>query len=100
CLPPNWQGGATALGVTVLGMVQSVARYLLLPMAVLGVYSALRSNATTACLLLVTVIYYLVPGTVGHPEIRYMLPMHAILIVFAGEGLRWAINLLKISRAK
>ena len=94
CLPPNWQGGAIALGVTVLGMIQSVARYLLLPLVVLGVYSVLRKNAMTACLLLVTVIYYLVPGTVGHTEIRYMLPMHAILIVFAGEGLRWATSLL------
>ena len=98
CLPPNWQGGAIALGVTVLGMIQSVARYLLLPLVVLGVYSALRTNAMTACLLLVTVIYYLVPGTVGHTELRYMLPMHAILIVFAGEGLRWATNVLTSRR--
>ena len=98
CLPPNWQGGAIALGVTVLGMIQSVARYLLLPLVVLGVYSALRRNANLACLLLVTVIYYLVPGTVGHTEIRYMLPMHAILIVFAGEGLRWATNVLTSRR--
>jgi len=98
CLPPNWQGGVIALGVTVLGMIQSVARYLLLPLVVLGVYCVLRTNAMTACLLLVTVIYYLVPGTVGHTELRYMLPMHAILIVFAGEGLRWATNVLTSRR--
>jgi hypothetical protein len=53
-----------------------------------------------SCLLLVTIIYYLVPGTVGHAEIRYMLPMHAILVVFAGEGLRKATNLLTTSKAK
>jgi hypothetical protein len=34
--------------------------------------------------LLVTILYYLVPGTAAHTEIRYVLPMHALLIVFAG----------------
>jgi hypothetical protein len=37
-----------------------------------------------SCVLLVTILYYLVPGTVGHTEIRYVLPMHALLTVFAG----------------
>jgi hypothetical protein len=36
--------------------------------------------------LLVTVLYYLVPGTAAHTEIRYVLPMHGLLIVFAGAG--------------
>jgi hypothetical protein len=38
-------------------------------------------------LLLVTVLYYLVPGTAAHTEIRYVLPMHGILIVFAASGI-------------
>jgi hypothetical protein len=87
CLPPNWQSGVVSLGVKGLGMVQSVARYLLLPLVALGIYFGFRKNLMTTCLLLVTVLYYLVPGTVGHTEIRYMLPMHALLIVFAGECL-------------
>jgi len=38
-------------------------------------------------LLLMTVFYYLVPGTAGHTELRYVLPMHGILIVFAGAAI-------------
>ena len=86
CLPPHWQGGVVALGVNVLGMIQSVMRYLFLPLAAFGIYVALRRDWRVACLLLVTVLYYLVPGTVGHTEIRYVLPMHGVLIVFAGAG--------------
>ncbi|HEX7334721.1 MAG TPA: glycosyltransferase family 39 protein [Pyrinomonadaceae bacterium] len=87
CLPPNWQGGVAALGVNVLGMIQSVVRYLLLPLAAFGIYVAARRDWRIACVLLVTVLYYLVPGTVGHTEIRYVLPMHGLLIVFAGAGI-------------
>ncbi len=36
CLPPHWQGGVLAFGVNVLGMIQSVARYLFLPFAAFG----------------------------------------------------------------
>ena len=75
-----------AAGVNLLGMLQSVARYLLLPLAAFGLFVALRQDWRTSCLLLVTVLYYLVPGTVAHTEIRYVLPMHALLIVFAGCG--------------
>jgi 4-amino-4-deoxy-L-arabinose transferase-like glycosyltransferase len=83
-LPPKWQGGILAFGVNVLGGIQSVVRYLFLPLVALGIYVAARTDWRLTCLLLVTVIYYLVPGTVGHTEIRYVLPMHGILIVFAG----------------
>ncbi len=86
CLPPNWQGGVVALGVNVLGIIQSVVRYLLLPLAALGIYLALRSDWRLTCLLLVTVLYYLVPGTAAHTEIRYVLPMHGLLIIFASVG--------------
>ncbi len=86
CLPPHWQGGLLAFGVNALGMIQSVTRYLFLPLAALGIYVAARKDLRLTCLLLVTVLYYLVPGTAGHTEIRYVLPMHGILIVFAGAG--------------
>jgi hypothetical protein len=35
-------------------------------------------------LLLATVVYYLGTMAIGHSEIRYGLPMQAVLIVFAG----------------
>ena len=89
CLPPHWQGGMVALGVNVLGMIQSVVRYLFLPLAAFGIYVAARRDWRITCLLLVTVLYYLVPGAVGHTEIRYVLPMHGLLIVFAGAGIDW-----------
>ena len=86
-LPPQWQGGILAFGVNVLGGIQSVVRYLFLPLAALGIYVAARMDWRLTCLLLVTVLYYLVPGTVAHTEIRYVLPMHGVLIVFAGAAI-------------
>lgn len=84
CLPPHWQGGVVALGVNLLGMIQSVVRYLFLPLAAFGIFIGARRDWRITCLLLVTVVYYLVPGTAAHTEIRYVLPMHGLLIVFAG----------------
>jgi 4-amino-4-deoxy-L-arabinose transferase-like glycosyltransferase len=84
CLPAGWQGGVTALAVNILGMVQSVYRYLALPVMVCGIWLGLRRNRLMTLLLLATVFYYLVPGTAAHTEIRYVLPMHGVLVVFAG----------------
>ena len=89
CLPPHWQGGVVALGVNALGIMQSLVRYLFLPLAAFGIYVAARRNWRISCLLLVTVIYYLVPGTAAHTEIRYVLPMHGVLIVFAAAAVDW-----------
>ena len=86
-LPPQWQGGIVAFAVNVLGMIQSVVRYLFLPLAALGIYVSVRKEWRVSCLLLVTVLYYLVPGTAAHTEIRYVLPMHALLTVFAGAAI-------------
>ena len=86
CLSPQWQGGILAAAVNLLGMIQSVVRYLFLPLAALGIYVAARWDWRLTCLLLVTVLYYLVPGTAAHTEIRYVLPMHGLLIVFAGAA--------------
>ncbi len=85
CLPAERQGGLLALGVNLLGMVQSVVRYLFLPLAALGIWLAVRRDWRVSCILFVTILYYLVPGTSAHTEIRYVLPMHALLIVFAGR---------------
>lgn len=95
CLPPNRQGGVLAFGVNVLGMIQSVARYLFLPLAAFGLYVALRTDWRVTCLMLVTVLYYLFPGTAAHTEIRYVLPMHGLLIVFASAGINHLIRLIR-----
>jgi 4-amino-4-deoxy-L-arabinose transferase-like glycosyltransferase len=89
-LPESRQGGPLALFVNLLGMLQSVARYLFLPLAGLGVWAAARRDFLATALILTTVLYYLVPGTAAHTEIRYTLPMHGLLAVVAGVGL-WRV---------
>ena len=84
CLPPERQGGVPAFAVNVLGMIQSVARYLFLPFVVLGLVLAFRADWRVSGVLLVTIVYYLVAGTSGHTEVRYVTPMHGVLAVFAG----------------
>ena len=84
CLPPERQGGVLAFAVNLLGSIQSLARYLFLPLVVLGLVVALRADWRMSCLLLVTILYYLVAGTSGHTEVRYVVPMHGLLAVFAG----------------
>lgn len=81
-----------AVGVNVLGMFQSVARYLFLPLAAFGLYAAARINWRVTFLMLTTILYYLVPGTAGHTEIRYVLPMHGLLIVFASVGVDYLVR--------
>ena len=88
CLSPARQGGVVALAVNVLGMIQSVVRYLFLPLAAFGIWIAVRRDWRVSCILLVTVLYYLVPGTAAHTELRYVLPMHGLLTVFAGCAFR------------
>ncbi|HEU4931834.1 MAG TPA: hypothetical protein VFT48_07120, partial [Pyrinomonadaceae bacterium] len=95
CLPERWQGGVLALGVNVLGMIQSVVRYLFLPLAAFGIYAGMRSDWRMSWLMLATVLYYLVPGTAAHTEIRYVLPMHGLLIVFASVGIDYLIRLIR-----
>lgn len=95
CLSPRWQGGVIAFGVNVLGMIQSVARYLFLPLAAIGIYFAARRDMIVTGVFLATVLYYLVPGTAAHTEIRYVLPMHGALTAFAAaaiDGLLHRLN--------
>ena len=95
CLPERWQGGVLAFAVNVLGMIQSVVRYLFLPLAALGLYVAARIDWRVTFLMLATILYYLVPGTAAHTEIRYVLPMHGLLIVFASVGIDYLIRLIR-----
>jgi len=93
CLTPAWQGGVLAFGVNGLGMIQSVARYLFLPLAAFGIYVAARKDMLATAVFLVTVLYYVVPGTAAHTEIRYVLPMHAMLTVFAAAAVDRLLSL-------
>jgi hypothetical protein len=97
CLPPEWQGGVVAVLVKILGMMQSVLRYILLPLMFVGVILALRSDWRTTGLVMATVFYYLVVGSMMHTHIRYGLPMHALLTIFAGLAL-WRLKGFAVSR--
>ena len=68
--------------------------FLFLPLAAFGIYFGVRRDWRASCLLLVTVLYYLVPGTAGHTEMRYVLPMHGVLIVFAGVAVDYLFQLI------
>jgi hypothetical protein len=83
-LPEEWRGGGAALAVNALGALQRVFSHLALPLMIVGVWLALRRDRAAACLLLTTVLYYLVVGSSMHTEIRYGLPMQSLLLVFAG----------------
>lgn len=87
CLPPQSQGGVIGFFVNALGMFQSVLRYLLLPLMLVGIFFAQRWNGRLSILILAGVFYYLLIGSLIHTHIRYGLPMHALLTVFAGTAL-------------
>jgi 4-amino-4-deoxy-L-arabinose transferase-like glycosyltransferase len=95
CLPEHWQYGVLAFSVNVLGSIQSVVRYLFLPLAAFGIYAAIRHDWRMSGLMLVTILYYLVPGTSAHTEIRYVLPMHGLLVVFASAGIVQLIRTIR-----
>ena len=98
CLPADWRGGLLAIYVNGLGMIQSVVRYLLIPFALLGLCVALRKDLMITGILLSTILYYLGPGTAAHTEIRYVLPMHGLLIVFGGVGVVRLLTLSSVAR--
>jgi hypothetical protein len=102
CLPPERQGGIIALCVNLLGMLQSVLRYVALPLMLCGVWFALRRDARMTALILTTILYYLVVGSFMHTEIRYGLPMQSLLFIFAGitieKVLERGVSSLKLKR--
>jgi len=73
-------------------------RYLFLPLVALGLYVAVRIDWRVTFLMLATILYYLGPGTSAHTEIRYVLPMHGLLIVFASVGIDFVIRLIRGQR--
>jgi hypothetical protein len=84
CLPIAWQGGILAACVNLLGMLQSVLRYLLLPLMLLGAILAFRREWRASAFVSTIILYYLIVGSMLHTELRYGLPMQALLFVFAG----------------
>src|SRR5207249_613603 len=95
CLPPRWQGGTLAFFVNVLGMFQSVLRYVLLPLMIFGVILGFRLDRRVTALLMATVFYYLVVGSLIHTHIRYGLPMQALLTIFGGVAISLVQNRLR-----
>jgi hypothetical protein len=90
-LPADLQNGLLALFVNILGMVQSLWRFLELPLILVGSVLAFRNARPVSILLASTVAYYLVTLAVGHSEIRYGLPMQAIFVVLAAAAVNYFV---------
>jgi dolichyl-phosphate-mannose-protein mannosyltransferase len=86
-LPAYMSSGPLALSVNVLGMIQSVLRWMLVPLIVAGLFLTFRREARLTGLLLATVLYYLMVSSFLHAELRYALPMHALLHILAAVTL-------------
>lgn len=82
-LPERSPGRIISFLVNAIGGVQSVLRYLLLPFMLAGIWLAVRRDWRISMLILTTVGYYLVVGSLMHTHIRYGLPMQALLTIFA-----------------
>lgn len=93
-LPESWHSGVLALFVNLLGMIQSVFRYVALPLMIVGIVLALRRDWRMTWLLLATILYYLIVGSSLHMEIRYGLPMQSLLLVFAGLALGHLVEIV------
>jgi hypothetical protein len=86
CLPEGERTGFIAIGITVLGMAQSVYRHFALLFAVIGIIAGLWRNPGVSMLLLAPILYYLISTSAAHAEMRDVVPMHSVLIVFSGLG--------------
>lgn len=94
CLPAARQGGVLAVAVNALGMIQSVLSYLALPLIIVGIVFAVRRDWRITGLLFATVLYYLATLSVAHSEVRYGLPMQAVLLVFAGVAVSAGVEVI------
>lgn len=95
CLPTSWQYFPLTAFVTVLDWIQTAMRFYLLPLMLVGIALGFRKNARITLVIMVTVFYYLIVGTFMHSEIRYSLPMQAVLFVFAGIAVVWIIERMR-----
>jgi 4-amino-4-deoxy-L-arabinose transferase-like glycosyltransferase len=99
-LPPSLSCLPIKAVVTGLGWLQSVLRYLILPLMIIGIWLTLRENRRMTLLILSPVFYYLVVGTALHTEVRYSLPMQATLYVFAGVAAAWLVSFARATNVK
>jgi len=97
-LPASWQGSPLAVPVTLLGMMQSIYRYLALPLILAGLYLAFRMRRSVTWLLFASVLYYLIIGSALHMEIRYGLAMQSLLLLFAAVCITQIIEWLRRRR--
>ncbi|HEY6045377.1 MAG TPA: glycosyltransferase family 39 protein, partial [Pyrinomonadaceae bacterium] len=95
CLPPERQGGILAFPVNLLGMIQSVMRAIALPLMLVGFVIAWRRDRRITALILATLAYYLLTLAIGHSEVRYGLPMQALLFLFAAVSLSAGFQLVR-----
>lgn len=95
CLPPEREGTVLAFFVNTLGGLQKTWQHIALPLMLGGVLLAFMRDWRMSALLLMTVLYYLVVGSFMHMEIRYGLPMQAVLIVFAAFAVTRACEILR-----
>src|SRR2546423_4882965 len=92
CFSPDRQGGIVAFGVNLLGDIQSILRFIILPFILLGLIIAWRQEWRISALIFATIIYYLLTLAIGHSEIRYGLPMQALMLIFAAVAFHWLIK--------
>jgi len=93
-LPQIKPSAPLTLLVRFLGVLQSALASLNLVLIAGGIMLALYKDWRSSFLLLTIAIYYLVMNSIMHVEHRYNLPMHALLLVFAGFGLYRLIEIL------
>lgn len=94
CLPEQIRVAPFSWVITLIGWLQSVYRYLAIPLALIGSLFSFKRERAAAGLLFVTVLYYLGPGTFTHTELRYVLPMHGVLVVLSALGVVECIALV------
>jgi hypothetical protein len=70
--------------------LQIVLRRLALPLVLDGLAALLAAAPRRALFVLVVPLYQVVFQSIVHFEFRYVLPMHACLLVFAGAALALA----------
>ncbi len=92
CLPDERRGGVIAFVVNLAGILQSVMRWIILPLMLVGIVLGWRKDWRVSALLLATILYYLFTLAIGHSELRYGLPMQALLLIFAAITLSPAIE--------
>ena len=77
----------------VLGWIQLIWNQLALPLMGLGIIVAFNRDRMGSALVLATIAYYMATLAVGHSEVRYGLPMQALLIGFAAVGIGWLLSM-------